>query len=235
MSQNQNDLPPVDGVPEKSALCFRGICSCNRPPVSAQWRCSCWAVSASRSPCSAESWCLLGSAHISQYKYYWCARALFEIFTEKAFANAMTEIILLAIKCPGSALYCAVEKTQWCKNQDKINKKPGQWSHTMDSPSTRVLYIGPSFAWKNPFFKDSDQIFPQGLSAQASPEIKQILFKDSDQILPQGLVWNKFSWFGSEKSFCKWGVSLVLELLLGNKVCSTLRPALVGFRFDQHW
>ena len=36
MSQNQNDLPPVDGVPEKSALCFREICSCNRPPVSAQ-------------------------------------------------------------------------------------------------------------------------------------------------------------------------------------------------------
>ena len=60
-------------VPEISALCFRGICSCSLPPASVQWRCSCWAVSAWCSPCSAGSWCLLGvqttlSLHISLSK-----------------------------------------------------------------------------------------------------------------------------------------------------------------------
>ena len=80
---NLNQVSPCDKtpskwpciyiVPEISALCFRGICSCSLPPASVQWRCSCWAVSAWCSPCSAGSWCLLGvhttlSLHISLSK-----------------------------------------------------------------------------------------------------------------------------------------------------------------------
>ena len=88
---NLNQVSPCDKtpskwpciyiVPEISALCFRGICSCSLPPASVQWRCSCWAVSAWCSPCSAGSWCLLG-VHTTLSLHISLSKPLFEMSTQ---------------------------------------------------------------------------------------------------------------------------------------------------------